>query len=93
MRLWLALSCLMIAASVAAQGLYKYRDADGNWVYTDRQPDAVQDYEQVPLADSAHLGIKLLRRGVLKTYKGLPHGMFATHPEIINADLLAFMRT
>jgi murein DD-endopeptidase MepM/ murein hydrolase activator NlpD len=43
----------MIAGSIAAQGLYKYRDADGNWVYTDRQPDAVKDYEQVPLADSA----------------------------------------
>ena len=53
MRRWLALSCLMIAGSIAAQGLYKYRDADGNWVYTDRQPDAVRDYEQVPLADSA----------------------------------------
>ena len=53
MRRWLALSCLMIAGSIAAQGLYKYRDADGNWVYTDRQPDAVRDSEQVPLADSA----------------------------------------
>jgi len=52
-----------------------------------------EDDQVVPIADSAHLGIKLLRRGFLKTYKGLPHGMFATHPEIINADLLAFMRT
>ena len=52
-----------------------------------------EDDQVVPIADSAHLGIKLLRRGLLKTYKGLPHGMFATHPEIINADLLAFMRT
>ena len=46
--LWLSL-CV---GGVTAQGLYKYRDAEGNWVYTDRQPDAVREYEQIPLADS-----------------------------------------
>ena len=29
---------------------------------------------------------------MLKTYKDLPHGMASTHPEIVNADLLAFIR-
>jgi len=29
-----------------AQSLYKYQDSDGVWVYTDRQPDGVQDYQQ-----------------------------------------------
>jgi murein DD-endopeptidase MepM/ murein hydrolase activator NlpD len=47
-----ALLALVFAANGAAQGLYKYRDAEGNWVYTDRQPDAVKEYEQIPLADS-----------------------------------------
>ncbi len=28
----------------------------------------------------------------LKSYDGLPHGMCTTHPEIINPDLLAFIR-
>jgi non-heme chloroperoxidase len=28
----------------------------------------------------------------LKVYPGLPHGMCSTHPEIINRDLLAFIR-
>jgi non-heme chloroperoxidase len=51
-----------------------------------------EDDQVVPIADSAHLGIKLLKKGSLKTYKDLPHGMFATHSEVINADLLAFMR-
>jgi non-heme chloroperoxidase len=51
-----------------------------------------EDDQVVPIADSARLGIKLLKKGSLKTYKDLPHGMFATHSEIINADLLAFMR-
>jgi non-heme chloroperoxidase len=46
----------------------------------------------VPYSDSGPLAVKLLRKGVLKTYKDLPHGMPATHAEIINADLLAFIR-
>jgi len=50
------------------------------------------DDQVVPLAASAPLAAKLLKKGTLKTYDGLPHGMFATHPEIINKDLLAFFR-
>ncbi|MFY8207951.1 MAG: alpha/beta hydrolase, partial [Caulobacter sp.] len=34
----------------------------------------------------------LVKKGVLKTYPGLPHGMATTHPEVINADLLAFFK-
>jgi non-heme chloroperoxidase len=30
--------------------------------------------------------------GTLKTYSGLPHGVATTHPDVINADLLAFVR-
>jgi non-heme chloroperoxidase len=46
----------------------------------------------VPYADSAPLSVKLLKHGTLKTYAGLPHGMATTHPDVINADLLAFLR-
>jgi len=28
----------------------------------------------------------------LNTFPGLSHGMAATHPDLINADLLAFIR-
>jgi non-heme chloroperoxidase len=51
-----------------------------------------EDDQVVPIADSAHKAIKLLKHGTLKTYAGLSHGLFATHPEVINADLLAFVR-
>jgi len=51
-----------------------------------------EDDQVVPIANSAHKAIKLLRNGTLKTYPGLSHGMFATHPDIINADLLEFAR-
>lgn len=46
----------------------------------------------VPISNSAHKAIKLLKKGTLKTYPGLSHGLFATHPEIINPEILAFVR-
>ena len=51
------------------------------------------DDQIVPYADSAPLSAKLLKNGVLKTYPGFPHGMPTTHADIINADLLAFIRS
>jgi non-heme chloroperoxidase len=50
------------------------------------------DDQIVPIADSAPLSAKLLRKGTLKVYEGLPHGMCSTHPEIVNKDLLAFIQ-
>ncbi|WP_214475049.1 alpha/beta hydrolase [Mesorhizobium sp. dw_380] len=50
------------------------------------------DDQIVPIADSALLSIKLLKKGELKVYKGFPHGMATTHAYVINADLLAFFK-
>ncbi|MDB5860627.1 MAG: non-heme haloperoxidase, partial [Ramlibacter sp.] len=50
------------------------------------------DDQIVPYPDSAPLSAKLLKNGVLKTYKGFPHGMPTTHADTINADLLAFLK-
>jgi len=50
------------------------------------------DDQIVPYADSGPLSAKLLRNGTLKTYKGFPHGMPTTQAEVINADLLAFIK-
>lgn len=50
------------------------------------------DDQIVPIADSAILGIKLLKQGSLKIYEGFDHGMATTHADVINADLLAFIR-
>jgi len=50
------------------------------------------DDQIVPIADSALLSIKLLKKGELKVYKGFPHGMATTHADVINADLLAFFK-
>jgi non-heme chloroperoxidase len=51
-----------------------------------------EDDQIVPIDDSARIGIKLLKHGTLKTYPGLPHGMATTHADVINADLLAFIK-
>ncbi len=50
------------------------------------------DDQIVPIADSALLSSKLVRHGTLKVYSGLPHGMCTTHSDLINRDLLAFIR-
>ena len=50
------------------------------------------DDQIVPIADSALLSAKLVKGATLKVYPGLPHGMCSTHPEVINPDLLAFIR-
>jgi len=51
-----------------------------------------EDDQVVPYADSAPLAVKLLRQGQLKTYSTFPHGCMTTHPDEINADILAFLR-
>ncbi|MFK3736501.1 alpha/beta fold hydrolase [Massilia sp. TN1-12] len=50
------------------------------------------DDQIVPYADSGPLSAKLLKNGTLKTYKGYPHGMPTTHADVINADILAFIK-
>jgi non-heme chloroperoxidase len=50
-----------------------------------------EDDQIVPYADAAPLSAKLLKNGILKTYKAYPHGMITTQAEIINADLLDFI--
>jgi non-heme chloroperoxidase len=50
------------------------------------------DDQIVPYADSAPLTAALLKNGTLKTYPGFPHGMPTTNADVINADILAFIR-
>lgn len=50
------------------------------------------DDQIVPIADSALLSDKLLKDSTLEVYEGFPHGMCTTHADVINPDLLAFIR-
>jgi non-heme chloroperoxidase len=51
------------------------------------------DDQVVPIADSALLSSKLLKKGTLKVYPGLPHGMCTTHADIVNPQILAFIKS
>jgi non-heme chloroperoxidase len=51
------------------------------------------DDDQVcPINGTAILSAKLIKNAILKVYPGLPHGMCQTHKDLINSDLLEFIR-
>ena len=50
------------------------------------------DDQIVPIGASALMSSKILKNSTLKVYPGFPHGMATTHPEVINADILTFVR-
>jgi non-heme chloroperoxidase len=51
-----------------------------------------EDDQIVPIAAAGPMAAKLLKKATLKVYKDYPHGMPTTHPDQINADLLAFFK-
>jgi non-heme chloroperoxidase len=50
------------------------------------------DDQIVPIADSAELSVKLIKKAKLKVYKGGSHGMCTTEKDKVNADLLEFIK-
>ena len=50
------------------------------------------DDQVVPYKDASVLQAKLLKQGTLKIYPGFPHGMMTTNADVINADILAFIK-
>jgi non-heme chloroperoxidase len=51
------------------------------------------DDQIVPIADSALLSSKLLKNSTLKVHQGFPHGMCTTHADVVNPELLAFVKS
>ncbi len=51
------------------------------------------DDQICPYEATGALSVKLLKHGSLKTYPGFPHGMPTTNADVINADLLAFIKS
>ncbi len=50
------------------------------------------DDQVVPYENSGARSAKLVQNGTLKTYKGFSHGMLTVNADVINPDLLAFIR-
>jgi len=51
-----------------------------------------EDDQIVPIAAAGPAAAKLLKYPTLKVYKDFPHGMPATHADVVNAELLAFFK-
>jgi non-heme chloroperoxidase len=51
------------------------------------------DDQIVPIGASALLSHKLIKGSTLKVYPGLPHGMCTVNKDLINNDLLAFIKS
>ncbi|WP_175671763.1 alpha/beta fold hydrolase [Burkholderia ambifaria] len=51
-----------------------------------------EDDQIVPYENAALKAIKLLENGTLKTYPGYGHGMLTVNADVLNADLLAFVK-
>jgi non-heme chloroperoxidase len=51
------------------------------------------DDQIVPIADSALLSSKILKKAKLVVWKGAPHGMCTTLKDRVNEELLAFFKT
>jgi non-heme chloroperoxidase len=50
------------------------------------------DDQIVPYADAGVLSAKLLKNATLKIFPGYPHGMLTTHADVLNPELLAFVK-
>jgi non-heme chloroperoxidase len=51
------------------------------------------DDQIVPIGASALAAAKIVKDAQLKIYKGAPHGICTTHKDLINADLVEFIKT
>ncbi len=51
-----------------------------------------EDDQVVPIDDAGRLSVKLVQNGTLKTYPNYPHGMLTIHADVLNPDLLAFVK-
>jgi non-heme chloroperoxidase len=51
-----------------------------------------EDDQICPFPITGARSVKLLKHGTLKSYPGFPHGMPTTHADVINADLLTFIK-
>jgi non-heme chloroperoxidase len=50
------------------------------------------DDQIVPIADSGPLSAKLVKNSIFKIYPGAPHGVCQIEPDMVNRDLLAFIK-
>lgn len=50
------------------------------------------DDQIVPYQDAGLLSAKILKKATLKIFPGYPHGMLTTHADVLNPEILAFIK-
>lgn len=70
----------------------RYRWSIGHWQSCKRFFAAVSTHAGAEKEWSVVLHAKLLNQATLKVYPGYPHGMITTRADVINADILAFLK-
>ncbi len=51
------------------------------------------DDQIVPIEDAGLLSAKIIKNAKLKVYSGYPHGMLTIHADVLNPDILEFIRS
>lgn len=51
------------------------------------------DDQIVPIKDAGLLSAKIIKNAKLKVYSGYPHGMLTIHADVLNPDILEFIRS
>jgi non-heme chloroperoxidase len=51
------------------------------------------DDQIVPIANSSQLSAKIIKNAKLKVYEGYPHGLMTVHADVVNDDILAFIKS
>jgi non-heme chloroperoxidase len=86
--------CMQVGLPASYQGIKAFSE-------TDFTPDLKrfdvptlivhgEDDQNVPVATTARIAVKLVKHAALNVYPGAPHGLTVTHKDKFNADLLAF---
>lgn len=90
------LSCMQVGLRASYEGIKAFSETDFT---SDLQrfdfPTLIihgEDDQNVPIANSALVSSKMIRKASLKIYPGAPHGLTTTHKDQFNADLLSFMK-
>src|SRR5215211_1258528 len=79
-----ALDCIKVFSETDLTGDLKRIDVPTLLIHGD-------DDQIVPIDASARRSVELVKDATLKEYPGAPHGLFATHKDQFNADLLPFI--
>jgi non-heme chloroperoxidase len=89
-------SCMQVSLRASYEGIKAFSETDfSKDLAKFNVPTLIihgGDDQNVPIATTAMLSVKLIKNAALKVYPGAPHGLTITHKDTFNDDLLAFAK-